>query len=64
MCALPKESVNRTISDFLKEPIIRLAEERLAVVDLLELGKQSAYRKKLLDLERARTENRAQTPLW
>jgi hypothetical protein len=50
---LPKESVNRTISDFLKEPIIRLAEERLAVVDLLELGKQSAYRKKLLDLERA-----------
>jgi CRP-like cAMP-binding protein len=58
MCALPKESSNRIMSDFLHEPGIKLVEDRFAVSDIVELEKQSAYRKKMLDLERNRNENR------
>ena len=67
MCGLPKESSNRHISDFCREPIIRLIDDRISVTDMLELSKQGAYRKKLMDLERARSENRTttnSTVLW
>lgn len=58
MCAIPKESANRIITEFLHEPIIRLVDDRISVTDMIELSKQSAYRKKLLEMERARNESR------
>ena len=68
MCGLPKESSNRIMTDFLHEPAIKLVEERIAVTDVVELSKQIAYRKKMLDLERARNENKTaptnSTVLW
>lgn len=67
MCALPKDSSNRIISEFLHEPIIRLVDDRISVTDMVELSKQSSYRKKLMDLERARSESRSttnSTVLW
>jgi CRP-like cAMP-binding protein len=67
MCGIPKDSANRFISDFCREPIIRLIDDRISVTDMLELNKQGAYRKKLIDLERARNENRSttnSTVLW
>jgi len=67
MCALPKDSSNRIISEFLHEPIVRLVDDRISVTDMVELSKQSSYRKKLMDLERARSESRSttnSTVLW
>jgi len=68
MCALPKESSNRIMTDFLHEPFIKLVDNNIAVTDVTEIGKQSAYRKKLLDLERSRNENKtpstSSTVLW
>lgn len=67
MCALPKDSSNRIIGEFLHEPIIRLVDDRISVTDMVELSKQSSYRKKLMDLERARSESRSttnSTVLW
>lgn len=58
MCALPKDSANRIISDFLHEPVIKLIDDRISVTDMNELSKQSAYRKKLLEMEKARSESR------
>lgn len=58
MCALPKDSANRIISDFLHQPIIKLIDDRISVNDMNELSKQSAYRKKLLEMEKARSESR------
>ena len=60
MCAIPKDISNRIITDFLHEPIIRLVEDRIAVSDMIELSKQSAYRKKMLEMEKARSESRTQ----
>ena len=67
MCGIPKESARRIITEFCREPIVRLVDERISVTDLVELSKQSAYRKKLMDLERARNESRSttnSTVLW
>jgi len=67
MCGIPKENVNRVISDFLREPVIRQQDEHIHVLDITELSKQSAYRKKLMDIERSRNESRAatnSTVLW
>ncbi len=65
MCGLPKENTRALSSDFLKDPTIRLIDERISCIDILELAKQAAYRKKLLDMERARTESRAlNSPAW
>lgn len=60
MCGLPKDNVNRFVSEFLREPIIRVQDDRLHVTDLVELSKQTAYRKKMLELERSRNESRSQ----
>jgi CRP-like cAMP-binding protein len=67
MCGIPKETVNRVMTDFLREPVIRQDGEKILVTDISELGKQSAARKKLMDLERARNESRTttnSTVLW
>lgn len=67
MCAIPKENVNRIVGEFLREPVIRYGDDRLSVTDMSELVKQSAYRKKLMELERARSESRSatnSTVLW
>ncbi len=61
MCGIVKENANRVISEFMREPIIRQIDEKIAVTDMVELNKQSAYRKKLMDLERSRNENRSST---
>jgi CRP-like cAMP-binding protein len=61
MCGIAKENANRFISDFLREPGIRLVDDHIYATDISELSKQSAYRKKLLDLERARNEGRSAT---
>jgi len=60
MCGLPKESSNRIVTDFLHEPIIKLVDDRITVSDMIELSKQSAYRKKMLEMEKARSESRSQ----
>ncbi len=65
MCGLPKENTRALASEFLRDPTIRLVDDRIASIDIQELEKQAAYRKKLLDLERARTESRAlNSPAW
>jgi len=68
MCALPKDSLNRVVTEFLREPIVRLVDDRIAVSDMVELSKQSAYRKKMLNIERSRAEGRGtgtnSTVLW
>jgi cAMP-binding proteins - catabolite gene activator and regulatory subunit of cAMP-dependent protein kinases len=67
MCGIPKDNVNRVLADFLHEPVIKLVDDRIMVSDMAELGKQTAYRKKMLDLERARSESRTttnSTVLW
>jgi CRP-like cAMP-binding protein len=67
MCGLPKESSNRVITDFLHEPGIKLVDEHISVSDVVELSKQCAYRKKLLEIERSRNETRTatnSTVLW
>jgi CRP-like cAMP-binding protein len=67
MCALPKESSNRIMTDFLHEPGIKLIDDHIAVSDVVELSKQTSYRKKLLELERSRNENKTttnSTVLW
>lgn len=61
MCAIPKEQVNKVVNEFLKEPIIRVIDDRISVTDLLELNKQSSYRKKLQEIERSRNEGRPLT---
>ncbi|HNQ96481.1 MAG: cyclic nucleotide-binding domain-containing protein [Spirochaetales bacterium] len=59
MCGIVKEDAQRVISEFMREPIVRLTDERISVADMSELSKQNAYRKKLMDLERARNESRS-----
>lgn len=55
MCGVPKEKEYRVVSDFQREPIIRTIDEKIHVTDLSELSKQSAYRKKLTELEKSRS---------
>jgi len=66
MCGIAKEQVSQVVGEFLREPIIRIIDDRITVTDLVELTKQNAYRKKLMDMERARSENRStnSTVLW
>lgn len=67
MCGLSKENVHLKISEFMREPIIRLVDDHIHVTDLNELSKQGSYRKKLMDMERNRNENRSQlntTVIW
>lgn len=61
MCAIPKENVSRVLAEFLREPVIRIVDDRITVTDLVELSKQSAYRKKILEIERSRNEGRSTT---
>ena len=61
MCAIPKEHLSRVLSEFLREPVIRVVDDRITVTDLVELSKQSAYRKKILEIERSRNEGRTAT---
>jgi len=66
MCGIAKEQVSQVVGEFLREPIVRIIDDRITVTDLVELTKQNAYRKKLMDMERARSENRStnSTVLW
>ena len=61
MCGIVKEDAHRVISEFMREPIIRQIDEKIGVTDMVELSKQGAYRKKLMDIERSRNENRSST---
>ncbi len=68
MCGLPKDSTHRIVTEFLHEPAIKLIDEHIYVTDISELSKQTAYRKKMLDIERSRNESRStatnSTVLW
>ncbi len=66
MCGIAKEQVHQVVADFMREPIIRMVDDRIMVTDLSELDKQNAYRRKLTDLERSRSEPRSinSTVLW
>ncbi len=67
MCGIVKEDTNRAIGEFMREPIIRVIDDHISVTDMAELSKQNAYRKKLMDMERARSESRGatnSTVLW
>ena len=66
MCGIAKEQVRQVTAEFMREPIIRMVDERILVTDLSELFKQNAYRRKLMDMERARSESRStnSTVLW
>ncbi|HHU36537.1 MAG TPA: cyclic nucleotide-binding domain-containing protein [Treponema sp.] len=66
MCGISKEKVHQVVGEFLREPIIKIVDDRIMVTDLLELSKQNAYRKKLMDMERSRNESRStnSTVLW
>lgn len=66
MCGIAKEQVRQVVSEFMREPIIRMVDERIMVTDLSELVKQNAYRRKLMDIERSRSEPRSinSTVLW
>lgn len=67
MCGIVKEDTNRAIGEFMREPIIRVIDDHISVTDMSELSKQNAYRKKLMDMERARSESRGatnSTVLW
>lgn len=59
MCSISKEAAPRVISEFLTAPIIRSAENKIIITDTLELSKQTAYFKKMRDIELARQTARA-----
>lgn len=59
MCSISKEEAPKVISEFLTAPIIRSAENKIIITDTLELSKQTAYFKKMRDIELARQTARA-----
>ena len=61
MCGIPKENARHCISELFQDPILRQIEDHIHTIDVLELSKQAAYRKKMMDIERARNGARSNT---
>ena len=59
MCSIPQEQVNLALSEFLMTPIVRSTDDSIVITDTLELSKQTAYFKKMQEIEQARQEARA-----
>ncbi len=64
MCSIPKEQVAQAIADFLMTPIVRITEDSIIITDTLELSKQTAYFKKMQEIEQARKQARANEPTY
>ncbi|MEL3906775.1 MAG: cyclic nucleotide-binding domain-containing protein [Treponema sp.] len=65
MCSIPKEKVTMAISEFLTAPIVRSTDDKIIITDTLELVKQTAYFKKMQEIETARKNARAnETAYW
>ena len=64
MCSIPKEQVAQTISEFLTTPIVRSTDDSIIITDTLELTKQTAYFKKMQEIEQARQQARANEPTY
>ena len=64
MCSIPKEQVAQAIADFLMTPIVRSTEDSIIITDTLELSKQTAYFKKMQEIEQARKQSRANEPTY
>lgn len=59
----PEEQVAQAIADFLMTPIVRSTEDSIIITDTLEqLSKQTAYFKKMQEIEQARKQARANEP--
>ena len=64
MCSIPKEQVAQAIAVFLMTPIVRSTEDSIIITDTLELSKQTAYFKKMQEIEQARKQARANEPTY
>ena len=64
MCSIPKEQVAQAISTFLKAPIVRSTNDSIVITDTLELSKQTAYFKKMQEIEQARQQARDNEPSY
>ena len=64
MCSIPKEQVAQAIADFLMTPIVHSTEDSIIITDTLELSKQTAYFKKMQEIEQARKQARANEPTY
>ena len=64
MCSIPKEQVAQAIADFLMTPIVRSTDDSIIITDTLELSKQTAYFKKMQEIEQARKQARANEPTY
>lgn len=64
MCSIPKEQVTQAIAEFLMTPIVRSTDDSIIITDTLELSKQTAYFKKMQEIEQARKQSRANEPTY
>ena len=64
MCSIPKEPVAQAIAEFLMTPIVRSTDDSIIITDTLELSKQTAYFKKMQEIEQARKQARANEPTY
>ena len=64
MCSIPKEQVAQAIAEFLMTPIVRSTDDSIIITDTLELSKQTAYFKKMQEIEQARQQARANEPTY
>jgi hypothetical protein len=64
MCSIPKEQVAQAIAEFLMTPIVRSTDDSIIITDTLELSKQTAYFKKMQEIEQARKQSRANEPTY
>ena len=64
MCSIPKEQVAQAIAEFLMTPIVRSTDDSIIITDTLELSKQTAYFKKMQEIEQARKQARANEPTY
>ena len=61
MCSIPKEQVAQAIAEFLMTPIVRSTDDSIIITDTLELSKQTAYFKKMQEIEKSRINARAKS---
>ena len=64
MCSIPKEQVAQAIAEFSMTPIVRSTDDSIIITDTLELSKQTAYFKKMQEIEQARKQARANEPTY
>ena len=64
MCSIPKEQVAQAIAEFLMTPIVRSTDDSIIITDTLVLSKQTAYFKKMQEIEQARKQSRANEPTY